>query len=79
MAAATRELQVLLDFLRESGVGALPMLDPVSAQNPPSEAQLLADTTRSVQRLYERHRRLQESAGVVASLLAARPNEADRR
>lgn len=68
MAATTRELQLLLDFLRETGIGALPLLDGGAA---PSEAQLLANTGRAVQSLYERHRRLQESAGVVAALLAA--------
>lgn len=77
MAATTRELQLLLDYLRETGVGALPVLGP--SQSPPTEAELLADTERAVKRLYERHRRLQDGAGVVASLLAARPTEAERR
>ncbi|KAF9075859.1 hypothetical protein BDP27DRAFT_1314618 [Rhodocollybia butyracea] len=37
----------------------------------PSESQMIADATRSIQILFERLKRVQESAGTVASLLQA--------
>ncbi|KAI0635476.1 hypothetical protein C8Q77DRAFT_1054082 [Trametes polyzona] len=63
--------QVLLDLvdaLRVSGVGALP-LDVPPVADTRTEEQLLAEATRAVQALYERQRRIQEGANVVANLL----------
>ncbi|EIW56231.1 uncharacterized protein TRAVEDRAFT_129656 [Trametes versicolor FP-101664 SS1] len=63
-------LQDLVEALRQSGVGALPLEPPLGAEAR-TEEQLLADAGRAVQALYERQRRIQEGAGVVANLLGA--------
>ena len=42
--------------------------------SPPTEQELIADTTRGVQQLYEELKRMQESSAVVANLLAAPEN-----
>ncbi|KAJ3752136.1 hypothetical protein EV360DRAFT_55748 [Lentinula raphanica] len=66
------------------GVGALPILHvpPAITTNStnaaqdnivPPEAQMIADATRSIQILFERIKRVQESAGTVANLLQAPP------
>lgn len=62
-------------MLRQSGVGAypLPMADARNT-SPPTEQELIADTTRGVQQLYEELKRMQESSAVVANLLAAPEN-----
>ncbi|KAI0643964.1 hypothetical protein C8Q79DRAFT_973655 [Trametes meyenii] len=70
IAALKSAIQVLVDFLRQTGVGALP-LDPPPVPDPRTEEQTLAEATRAVQVLYERQRRLQEGASVVANLLSA--------
>ncbi|KAH9896439.1 hypothetical protein C8Q73DRAFT_727477 [Cubamyces lactineus] len=107
IAALKQAIHVLVDFLRQTGVGALP-LDPPSASSlapaAPSastatttttagagaagapaagpaagtdgqpaggDEQLVAEATRAVQALYERQRRIQEGASVVANLLGA--------
>ena len=62
-------LHALVDVLRQSGVGAYPL--PAPDAGPPSEQQLITDTTSSVQQLYEEFKRMQESSAVVANLLAA--------
>ena len=59
-------LLALIEVLRQTGVGALPLV-PSEA----SEEQLIAATTQAVQALYERHNRMQENAGVVVGLLGA--------
>ncbi|CCM05313.1 uncharacterized protein FIBRA_07527 [Fibroporia radiculosa] len=69
-AALQQALQSLIEILRQTGVGALPIQAPDLA-NPPSEEQLMAESSRAIQMLYERHRRMQEGAGMVASLLGA--------
>jgi hypothetical protein len=70
----SQALHDLLDFMRQTGVGSLPM----SAQGPEAtssapltEQALIAQINVSIEHDYERQRRLQESAAVVASLLAA--------
>lgn len=100
IAALKQAIHVLVDFLRQTGVGALP-LDPPSAgslaasassasatsgggaagpgaagtgadgQPAGGDEQLVAEATRAVQALYERQRRIQEGASVVANLLGA--------
>lgn len=74
LIALDQALQTLAEMLRQSGIGAFPL--PASdsdARNasPPTEQQLIADTTRSVQQLYEEFKRMQESSAVVANILAA--------
>lgn len=76
MTALQQAMQMLAELLRQTGVGALPLHPPDLAQ-PPTEDQLIAETTVAVQALYERSKRVQESAGVVASLLSV--SDAARR
>lgn len=58
----------------QTGIGALPIL-PLAGTSPPvvppTEEQLMEDTNRSIQSLYEQLKRSQESAAVVANLLGA--------
>ncbi|KAI0367340.1 hypothetical protein BV20DRAFT_950398 [Pilatotrama ljubarskyi] len=70
IAALKQALEILVDVLRQTGVGALP-LDPPSIPDPRTEEQVLVEATRAVQALYERQRRMQEGASVVANLLGA--------
>ncbi|KAG5220242.1 hypothetical protein IMY05_C4639000100 [Salix suchowensis] len=72
-----QSLQFLSDILRQSGVGALPLL-PSSRSGRhgvdvavPSEAQLIVDTTNAVTALYDRLKRKQDGSAVVAGLLTA--------
>lgn len=74
LAALDRSLRSLADFLKQTGVGAypLPPSDPQSgASHPPTEQQLIADTSRDVQNRYEQLKRMQESNGVAATHLSA--------
>jgi len=78
IAALKENLQILSDLMRQTGVGALPLLpmpSDSSSSEPaavmPTEEMMLADTSRSVQVLYDRMKRSQESAAVVANLLSA--------
>ncbi|RXW20749.1 hypothetical protein EST38_g5119 [Candolleomyces aberdarensis] len=68
-------LDNLMQLLRSTGVGALPVLPSAGTQGepitPPTEAQLLVDANKSIQTLYESLKRKQESAAVVANLLGA--------
>jgi hypothetical protein len=58
--------------MRHTGVGALPVLpQPISEATPiPTEQQLLTDTTRSLQALYDKVQRSYDSATAVANLLS---------
>lgn len=76
IATLKQTLQLVSDMMRHTGVGALPLLplpdgdsDPSSVL--PKEEGLVGDTTRAVQVLYEKLKRSQESAAVVANLLSA--------
>ncbi|KAF9239874.1 hypothetical protein BU15DRAFT_46366 [Melanogaster broomeanus] len=74
LTALNQAIRTLAEFLRQTGVGAYPIppSDPQSAQpDPPTEQQLIADTTRNIQQLYEQLKRTQESSAVVANLLGA--------
>jgi hypothetical protein len=65
-------LALVLETMRQSGVGALPVL-PTAGGIPaavPTEAQLLASTTQNLRALYEKLQRSQESAAVSANLLS---------
>lgn len=61
-------IQSLSDILRQTGVGALPLLPPASSEVP-LEAQLMTDTTKAIQAFYERFKRMQDNSSVVANLL----------
>ncbi|KZT06719.1 uncharacterized protein LAESUDRAFT_725815 [Laetiporus sulphureus 93-53] len=68
MTALYQALQGLSEILRQSGVGALPV-QPPDLSNPPKEQQLMVDTTKAIEALFQRQKRLQDSAAVVVSLL----------
>lgn len=62
--------------MRHTGVGALPLIpqqpsDSQTAPLIPNEQQMLSDSTRAVQALYDKLKRSQDSAAVVANLLSA--------
>ncbi|KAF8917045.1 hypothetical protein CPB85DRAFT_235118 [Mucidula mucida] len=68
IATLKQNLEMLSELMRQTGVGALPLL---SIENPPpTEEQIMSDVTKSVEVLYARLQRNQESAGVVAKLLS---------
>ncbi|KAI0794956.1 hypothetical protein C8Q75DRAFT_803795 [Abortiporus biennis] len=69
-------LQSLVNILRESGVGAMPLLSPGSPL--PTEQQLVADTTTAIQVLFEQYKRLQENSTVAANLLGVHDQTARR-
>ncbi|KIP02873.1 hypothetical protein PHLGIDRAFT_130494 [Phlebiopsis gigantea 11061_1 CR5-6] len=65
-------LHELAEFLKQTGVGALPLLDPTDPLVVlPTEEKLLEDTTKSIEAEYAKHKRLQESAATVVNLLTA--------
>ncbi|KAF7304113.1 FAD-binding-3 domain-containing protein [Mycena indigotica] len=68
LAALKQALEHLAALMRQSGVGGLPLL-PNATAAPPSEDALLGLTTRTLAELYERHKRMQEGAHVVANRL----------
>ncbi|KAH7906288.1 hypothetical protein BJ138DRAFT_1162981 [Hygrophoropsis aurantiaca] len=83
-AGLQQALRSLADFLRITGVGALPAFDyeppttdpskPPSSSSTsalPTEDELVADAGRNVQARYEKLKRSQESTAVVANLLNA--------
>lgn len=77
LATLTQTLQVVCDLMRHSGVGGLPLLAVPDGTPPPplpTEDQMIAQTTRAVQVLYDQLKRGQDSAAVVANLL----NSTDR-
>ncbi|KDR69959.1 hypothetical protein GALMADRAFT_898876 [Galerina marginata CBS 339.88] len=73
IAELKQKLATVIEKLRQSGVGALPVIptpaDPSAAPVVPSESQLLVSTTASLRALYEKLQRSQDSASVVANLL----------
>ncbi|KAJ7050035.1 hypothetical protein C8F01DRAFT_1180780 [Mycena amicta] len=68
LAALKQSLDHLSTIMRQSGVGGLPLLPDPNAP-PPSEDVLLNLTNRTLQASYERHKRVQDSANVVANRL----------
>lgn len=73
MAELQHALHILVELLRHSGVGALLLHSPppaAQAQPAEEEERQIAEMATAVQALFEKRKRLEESAGVVASLLA---------
>ncbi|RDX49511.1 hypothetical protein OH76DRAFT_1556435 [Lentinus brumalis] len=68
IAGLKQALFVLVELLRQTGVGALP-LEPPQMPDPRPESVLVEEETKIVQALYERQQRIQDSAGVVAGFL----------
>lgn len=66
--------------MRQSGIGALPLLetDTTGQTEVPTEAQLTEQAGKGVQVYFEKLKRAQESAAVVANLLSSehRPQKA---
>lgn len=73
IAQLSGHLQMLAEMLRQSGVGALPLVDrpPTDPPTGYTEAQLEENTKQSIERLYERLNRSHAAAGAVASLIDA--------
>jgi len=68
-----QNLYLVIETMRNTGVGALPLL-PLQQNSEavpvPTEQQLLTDTTRSLQALYEKVQRSYDSASAVVNLLS---------
>ncbi|KAF9790654.1 hypothetical protein BJ322DRAFT_1104308 [Thelephora terrestris] len=65
-------IAALDDFLRETGLGALPILPPGTIFGSPmsfTEEELLGDVLKGVQVLYEKSKRTHDSAKIVSDLL----------
>ncbi|KAJ7655970.1 hypothetical protein DFH06DRAFT_992101 [Mycena polygramma] len=74
LATLKQTLQMVLEQMRQTGVGGLPLLPvPDGNHHPvlPGEEQMIAQTTRAVQVLYDQLKRGQDSAAVVANLLTS--------
>ncbi|KXN81003.1 hypothetical protein AN958_06474 [Leucoagaricus sp. SymC.cos] len=71
IAAAKQTLAIIVDIMRRSGAGALPLLETDAAGHTavPTEAQLTEAATKGVQANFEKSKRAQDSAAVVAKLL----------
>ena len=69
IAGLKQALFVLVELLRQTGVGALP-LEPPQVPDPRPDSTLVEEETRIVQALYERQQRIQDGAGVVAGFLS---------
>ncbi|EIN03943.1 hypothetical protein PUNSTDRAFT_47751 [Punctularia strigosozonata HHB-11173 SS5] len=66
LASLKDTLRVLLDFLKQTGVGDLPLL-PANVQ-PPQEQQM-QELEAATKKLFERQKRLQDSAAVVVNIM----------
>ncbi|KAM5537553.1 hypothetical protein V8D89_008766 [Ganoderma adspersum] len=66
IATLKQALLVLIEHLRQWGVGALPL---EASSVPLPDEQLIGEVTKAVQVLYERQRRIQDGAGVIEGLL----------
>lgn len=72
MTALKGALQELVELLRQSGVGALPLLNPAATEGlPPPEDKLMADLTQSIEHEYAKYKRMQENSAVVLNLLSS--------
>jgi len=72
LAALKQALQLLVELLGQSGVGALPILDHSDfLASLPTEEKLMEDTTKSIEVQYAQQKRIQESAAVVFNLLGS--------
>lgn len=68
LSTLKQSLVMLVEKLRTSGVGALPLL-PSDTTNPPTEQELQELTNRNLQVLYGKLETSHKSAEVAASLL----------
>ncbi|KAF8578910.1 hypothetical protein K439DRAFT_1360870 [Ramaria rubella] len=70
VVALKHALESFGDFLRDSGVGSLPLVASDEATMP-TEQKMMEEMARSVQLLFEKRQRMHENAAGIASLLAA--------
>jgi len=77
LAALRQCLRTLNELLYTTGVGSLPLLPPEATQ-PPTEEQLADQANKAISTLFSLHTRMQETAAVAASIMAA-PEQAPRR
>jgi hypothetical protein len=70
IAALKQTMRMLSDIMRHTGVGALPLLSMNTAPAGSTE-QMIGDTTRAIQVIYDKLKRSQEGAAVVANLLTS--------
>ncbi len=77
LAALRQCLRTLNDVLYTTGVGSLPLLPP-EATEPSTEEQLAEQANKAISTLFTLHTRMQETAAVAASIMAA-PEQAPRR
>ncbi|KAN0124822.1 hypothetical protein V8E52_001374 [Russula decolorans] len=75
--ALRQYLRTLNDVLYTTGVGSLPLLPP-EATEPSTEEQLAEQANKAISTLFTLHTRMQETAAVAASIMAA-PEQASRR
>ena len=64
------------DFLRETGLGVLPILPPGTVLGSPllfTEEVLLGEDSKGVQVLYEKSKRTHDSTKIVSDLLGQTP------
>jgi hypothetical protein len=76
IAAVRQHIQLVSELMRQSGVGALPLLFSDADGNPPSvpdENKMLEEANQAVKILYEKLETNQQSAATVANLLGANP------
>jgi hypothetical protein len=77
LAALRQSIHTLNELLYTTGVGSLPLLAP-EASEPPTEEQLADQAKKAIETLFTLHTRMQETASVAASIMAA-PEQAPRR
>ena len=77
LAALRQCLRTLNELLYTTGVGSLPLLPPEATQ-PLTEEQLADQANKAISTLFSLHTRMQETAAVAASIMAA-PEQAPRR
>jgi hypothetical protein len=69
LATLKQTLRMVVDLMRHTGVGGLPLL-PATDGSAPTEEQLVAQTTRAVQEAYDQLKRREDAAAVVANLFS---------
>jgi len=77
LAALRQHLRTLDELLYTTGVGSLPLLSPEDTE-PFTEEQLAEQANKAISTLFTLHTRMQETAAVAASIMAA-PEHAPRR
>ncbi|KAI0083886.1 hypothetical protein BDY19DRAFT_870482, partial [Irpex rosettiformis] len=69
LLALRQALHLLVEMLRQSGVGALPILN--NTQSMTTEDKLMEDVSKSIEVQYAQQKRIQDSAAIVFDLLGS--------